>query len=514
MTRIDSLEKDLKQTKQTLRNAIVKLVKKVKKMKKVVRAQTRGILTDSEDEGAKKSSTGVLSQIKTKRRNVKTGVRRRLDAEDVSTGFQDISTGFEEVSTGFTDIKSASEKISSGGEHVSASQREGKVVLEETPQTKRTKKQIREEQASLAKIARIQAKEEAENAMREELKRQDELAAKRLQEELESNVQDLVIESAGGRVSEADYAQRMDGFDKSCRRKTYCSAKRAKAQEEKPMTQALRKRVGKELVKSSNRIFQEANVTDTREDVFKPESTKSGTKEDVEAYMEERVDEPSSEEFPMGSIPQGPTLAKIVKWQIIKTGKRGAYQIIREDNTDVGDLKTMFDPPSTEDAVWNLTHQQTVLSWRYFHSCAVHCLTLEAAHIYMLTEVKYPLPPRVCKAMLEKKLLGDRKDEISCCKDQVVMISRVADRSQEPVYTGRSSCCSSRIIPKIMLTKSSGRSKMKLSLVVLVSSAKYYVKSGSTKVSKLSLANSDNSYLRDILGDILGKDMNYPFTCL
>ncbi|GKE09273.1 hypothetical protein Tco_1412824 [Tanacetum coccineum] len=75
----------------------------------------------------------VLSQIKTKRRNVKTGVRRRLDAEDVSTGYEDVSTGF-------TDIKSASKKVSSGGEHVSASQREGNVVLEETPQTKRTKK--------------------------------------------------------------------------------------------------------------------------------------------------------------------------------------------------------------------------------------------------------------------------------------------------------------------------------------------------------------------------------------
>ncbi|GKC92739.1 ribonuclease H-like domain-containing protein, partial [Tanacetum coccineum] len=67
----------------------------------------------------------------------------------------------------------------------------------------------------------------------------------------------------------------------------------------------------------------------------KPESAKSGTEEDVEAYMEERVDEPSSEEFPMGLILQGPALGKIVKWQIIKTRKRGAYQIIREDNTDV-----------------------------------------------------------------------------------------------------------------------------------------------------------------------------------
>ncbi|GKA81478.1 hypothetical protein Tco_0788170 [Tanacetum coccineum] len=78
-----------------------------------------------------------------------------------------------------------------------------------------------------------------------------------------------------------------------------------------------------------------------------------------------------------------------------------------------GDLKTMFDPPSTEDAVWSLTHQQKVLNWRYFHSCAVHCLTLEAVHIYMLTEVKYPLPSRVCQAMLEKRLIGDRKDELA-----------------------------------------------------------------------------------------------------
>ncbi|GKB36777.1 hypothetical protein Tco_0881719 [Tanacetum coccineum] len=200
----------------------------------------------------------------------------------------------------------------------------------------------------------------------------------------------------------------------------------------------------------------------------KPESAKSGTKEDVEAYMEERVDEPSSEEFPMSLIPQGPAPAKIVKWQIIKTGKRGAYQIIREDNTVVvyvnfqgllndltrddlkelyrlmilkyvdnrpeeefervlwGDLKTMFDPPSEEDAIWKLPHQQQILNWRYFHSCSVHCLTVEAAHIYMLTEVKYPLPPRVCKAMLEKKLLGDRKDEV--CYQLLKLIEKQAQQ--------------------------------------------------------------------------------------
>ncbi|GJU19385.1 hypothetical protein Tco_1152727 [Tanacetum coccineum] len=384
--------------------------------------------------------------------------------------------------------------------------------------------------------------DEAENARREELKRQDELAAKRLQEELElseaqkkrmAQVQeaaqfyteedwdtirakleanaDLVKEIAGEDVSEADYAQRMVGLI-SQRRKLIAEQK-AKAQRDKPMTQAQqrqymatylknqggwklaqikkltdeelkekfkylmrsmerfvpmdtekesRKRTSVELQTESSKKLK----SDTREDVSvpkekakekglqkKPESAKSGTEEDVEAYMAERVDEPSSEEFPISSIPQGPAPAKIVKWQIIKTEKRGAYQIIREDNTYVvylnfpgilndltrddlkelyrlmmlkygdnrpeeefervlwGDLKTMFDPPSEEDAIWKLPHQQQILNWRYFHSCSVHCLIVEAAHIYMLTEVKYSLPPRVCKAMLEKKLLGDRKDE-------------------------------------------------------------------------------------------------------
>ncbi|GJX39964.1 hypothetical protein Tco_0254954 [Tanacetum coccineum] len=329
---------------------------------------------------------------------------------------------------------------------------------------------------------------------------------------MEANA-DLVKEIAGEDVSEADYAQRMVGLI-SQRRKLIAEQK-AKAQRDKPMTQAQQRQYMATYLKNQGgwKLAQIKKLTDEelkvnfeylmrsmerfvpmdiekarssvpkekdkesvkREEEFeikkpvlrytkrkslarkglqkKPESAKSGTEEDVEAYMEERVDEPSSEEFPMSLIPQGPAPAKIVKWQIIKTGKRSAYQIVREDNTDVvyvnfqgllndltrddlkelyrlmmlkygdnrpeeefervlwGDLKTMFDPPSEEDAIWKLPHQQQILNWRYFHSCSVHCLTVEAAHIYMLTEVKYPLPPRVCKAMLEKKLLGDRKDE-------------------------------------------------------------------------------------------------------
>ncbi|GJT98839.1 hypothetical protein Tco_1094357, partial [Tanacetum coccineum] len=403
MTRIESLEKDLKQTKQTMGNAIVKLVKKVKKMEK----------TWSKEE----------------------------------TGSNDVSNSFEDVSTGFTDIKSASEKVSSGGEHDELAVKRLQEELELSEAQKKRMVQVQE-------AAKFYTEEDWDT----------------IQAKLEANA-DLVKEIAREDISEADYAQRMMGLI-SQRRKLIAEQK-AKAQRDKPMTQAQqrqytatylknqggwklaqikklideelkenfeylmrsmqrfvpmdtekdsRKRTGVELqIESSKKL-----KSDTREDVSvpkekdkesvkreeefeikkpvlrynleinlrarkglqkKPESAKSGTEEDIEAYIEERVDEPSSEEFPMGSIPQGPTPAKI------------------------GDLKTMFDPPSEEDAIWKLPHQQQILNWRYFHSCSVHCLTVEAAHIYMLTEVKYPLPPRVCKAMLEKKLLGDRKDE-------------------------------------------------------------------------------------------------------
>ncbi|GJZ97089.1 hypothetical protein Tco_0669423 [Tanacetum coccineum] len=157
---------------------------------------------------------------------------------------------------------------------------------------------------------------------------------------MEANA-DLVKEIAEEDVSEADYAQRMVSLI-SQRRKLIAEQK-AKAKRDKPMTQAQqrqymatylknqekesRKRTSIELQTESSKKLK----SDTREDVSvakekdksqkglqkKPEFAKFGTEEDVEAYMEERVDEPSSEEFLMGSIPQGPAPAKIVKWQIM-----------------------------------------------------------------------------------------------------------------------------------------------------------------------------------------------------
>ena len=147
------------------------------------------------------------------------------------------------------------------------------------------------------------------------------------------------------------------------------------------------------------------------------------------------------------------TPAKFVNWQIIRQGdNRAAYKIMREnylenlylnfpallhdlsrndlkelhrlvmlkhgDNMPEdefervlwGDLKTMFYLPKKTDEIWRLPHQQPVRFWKYFSSCAVHCLQLTTAHIYMLAEVEYPFHPRICKEMLGKKLLGDKED--------------------------------------------------------------------------------------------------------
>ncbi|GJW33709.1 ribonuclease H-like domain-containing protein [Tanacetum coccineum] len=406
----------------------------------------------------------VLTQrTKTYTRKVKTGLRRKLDADEVSTG-EEINTGFTDVSTAFTDVNTAFEEINSGDESIIPSpkkgQREGKAVLEEKSQSKRTKKQIREEQASLAEIVRLQAQEEAENARKDELKRQDALIAKRVQDELELKV--LSID-----FSSNDFAKKM--VELINEKKRLYKEQRERDRRNRPMTQAEQREYMIKYLKSqgNNRkmgqvkklkpdelkeefdkcinlqaeVFKKQKITDVpdvtkdesvkREEEFKvqqpilrynirtslarkglqknkSESARSDTEEDVEAYIDERVDEPSLEEFQMGSIPQGSAPTKIVKWQILKTGKKGAYQIIREDHTDVVyvNFQGLLNDLTRDD----LKELYRLMMLKYGDSRPEEEYE-RAAHIYMLTEVKYPLPSRVCQAMLEKRLIGDRKDE-------------------------------------------------------------------------------------------------------
>ncbi|GJR12778.1 hypothetical protein Tco_0795430 [Tanacetum coccineum] len=227
ITKVDSLETELKQTKLTMGNAIVKLVKKVKKMEDILKRR-HVVFTDSEDEepedqgriiqdidddplGSKGDfvtptkpsgeaqeeeispttleAAKTLSKVASQRsKSVDKGKRykRRKESKgkDIDSGFEDISTGFEEVNTGFEKVNTGGLGVSTGSGPVSSArgQREGKapMIIEETQAPKRTKEQIQQEEASLAEAIRLQTLEEEETTKQVHL---DALLAKRMEEE-------------------------------------------------------------------------------------------------------------------------------------------------------------------------------------------------------------------------------------------------------------------------------------------------------------------------------------------
>ncbi|GJY00575.1 hypothetical protein Tco_0357593 [Tanacetum coccineum] len=241
ISRIDSLEMDLKQTKLTMGNAIVKLVKKVKKLEGFLKRRNL-VLTDSEDEepeaqGRKSQddpqdssvqglvtppttkvntsgeeqveeiSPNTLEAAKTlskvaslKSRSIDKGRRykRRKETkgkkvvssldfqEEVDDVAEQVNTAGEEVNT-VSEINTGSIKLNTGIEQASTvgedkGQREGKAPMlsEETP--KKSKEQILQEEASLAEAIRLDSLQKEEEAKQIHL---DALLAQRIAEEEE-----------------------------------------------------------------------------------------------------------------------------------------------------------------------------------------------------------------------------------------------------------------------------------------------------------------------------------------
>ncbi|GKE31162.1 hypothetical protein Tco_1450484, partial [Tanacetum coccineum] len=142
ITKVDSLEKELKQTKLTMGKAIVKLVKKVKKME-VVLKRRHVVLTDSEDEDAENSSKQgrnlqeegldemVRSIMKDKSEDFETPTQGKTSGEaDISPEgleaaktlakvlTQRTKTYTRKVNTAFEEIKSGDDEVNSGDESI------------------------------------------------------------------------------------------------------------------------------------------------------------------------------------------------------------------------------------------------------------------------------------------------------------------------------------------------------------------------------------------------------------
>ncbi|GKA53551.1 putative ribonuclease H-like domain-containing protein [Tanacetum coccineum] len=224
ITKVDSLETELKQTKQTIGKAIVKLVKKVKKLENILKRRNV-VLTTSEDEEPedqgrifkdidddplvsfvtptkpylqgeaqeKRNHLQLRRQLKLcqccfslqRSKSVDKGKRYKRRKEFKGKDFEDISTGFKEVNTsGLVNTGGLGFSTGSGPVSSDRGQREGKapMIVEETQAPKRTKEQIQQEEASFAEAIRLQNLEEEETAKQVHL---DALLAKRLAEEEE-----------------------------------------------------------------------------------------------------------------------------------------------------------------------------------------------------------------------------------------------------------------------------------------------------------------------------------------
>ncbi|GJS73293.1 hypothetical protein Tco_0706134 [Tanacetum coccineum] len=221
------------------------------------------------------------------------------------------------------------------------------------------------------------------------------------------------------------------------------------------------KRFGEELqTKTSKRLKSDeakddesTKKTGKRRKQIARKGLHSDKTDEDESEASKDADPISGTNIPINPVPVAIKPPSIATYKIIKQGKEGVYQIVREDGTDIvyinfgamlkditrddltelyrivmnrygmngpedelekvlwEYLKNMFEAPLSTDPIWSLLGQQRIISWRYYNTCRVHCLNLESSDIYMLTERKYPLTAEVCKAMLDKKLQGGKPDE-------------------------------------------------------------------------------------------------------
>ncbi|GKA94554.1 hypothetical protein Tco_0816592 [Tanacetum coccineum] len=109
-----------------------------------------------------------------------------------------------------------------------------------------------------------------------------------------------------------------------------------------------------------------ASITKGKDEVVKEEETEVPERE---AFVKDKVKDASSKsEIGVDAIPTATKPPTIVNWKIIsQSSQKAAYQIIRKDEVYDrvlwGNLKIMFDPPLSDDAIWSLPLQQKIINW-------------------------------------------------------------------------------------------------------------------------------------------------------
>ncbi|GKB48634.1 hypothetical protein Tco_0899387 [Tanacetum coccineum] len=131
-------------------------------------------------------------------------------------------------------------------------------------------------------------------------------------------------------------------------------------------------------------------------------------------------DSSSGTDIPVSVVPVAIKPHNIANWKIIKLGKKGVYQIIREDRTYTTYINfgAMLKSISMDDL--------TELYRLVMQSYGTNGPGDEYERVFWrdLKTIRYPLPADVCQAMLNKKLQGDNKDE--ACYQLLKLIEKQA----------------------------------------------------------------------------------------
>ncbi|GKC06687.1 hypothetical protein Tco_0998297, partial [Tanacetum coccineum] len=489
VTRVTSLEKELKETKQTLGNVVLKLVKKVKsleialKRKSKKKEKSTDFVTPTKVLGeaqkveisltileAAKTLSKVASQSVSKAKSSNKGKRYRKRARSMSKNINTGLDGKDEINTGIEDVNTGSTKVDTGRTSISTSsiilspkkgQREGKarMVEEHIQTTYKTKEQIRQEEVGLEEAIRLQAQMDEEVEVQKAAQFYTEEDWDTIRAKVEANTEALKS-LQGESIRNDDFEKRMLEQETSKKQKIDIEdASITKGKDEVVKEEETEVPVKKTGMRRKQKARKGINIDKTTQDEFNKER---------EAYVKDKVKDASSEsEIGVDVIPTATKPPTIVNWKIIyQSSQKAAYQIIRKDGSDKiymsfgailkdfsrdelvelyrlvikkyganrpeemydrvlwGDLKTMFDPPLSDDAIWSLPLQQKIINWRYYPTCAVHCLTLDASTIYMLADRKYPLSKDACQVMLKMKLLDGTMDEV--CYQLLKMIEKQA----------------------------------------------------------------------------------------
>ncbi|GJS43252.1 hypothetical protein Tco_0568295 [Tanacetum coccineum] len=482
ISRIDSLEMDLKQTKLTMGNAIVKLVKKVKKMEGFLKRRNL-VLTDSEEEELEAqrrksqddpldssvqglvtpSATRVLFKDKvidkgrdTQRRKKAKGkkVVSSLDfqeeadagaeqvntasAEQVSTA-EGINTGSIKLSTGDEQLSTGNEQVSTVGAKKSTSdqdkgQREGKapMISEETP--KKSKEQVLQEEASLAEAIRLDTQQREEVAKQVHL---DSLLAQRIAEEEELNEQQKKRKAQEVKKKEVqgeDFAKKM--VDLVNQRKKYFAEERARAKRNKPMTQSQLKTYMMNYLKNQG-TWKLSQLKNLSFEEIKKEFDK--LVKQVESFatinkLREQEAVVKVLKTPTNLVPVAMKTPSIATYKIIKQGEKGAYQIVREDGTDIvyinfgAMLKSITRDDLTE--LYRIVMNRYGMDgpedklertfWKYLKDMFEEPLSTDpvwkSMDSYMLFERKYPLSAeRIAEELVAAKIQGE---DLKCCRSR------------------------------------------------------------------------------------------------